>query len=165
MQELLAPEQCVFHNREWVSIGTRVERAKDIESITSIPEKVLVSGLTMALDEEVNYADTDKTVGYRLCVAQRMSWASTRQATRDEDKAYSLMVRIDLYGIENERGVSDISYHTCRVCLGSIWPFCTVRACRMLFIDYKLRFYKLLETTPFSRGLVQIQSASRKFRP
>lgn len=74
MQELLAPSQVEFFDSDWNRIGTK-------NSLGTI-----VLGITGIKVDEFEEA----------CVAQKMSWASTRETTRIEDKAYSLM---GLFGV------------------------------------------------------------------
>jgi hypothetical protein len=75
LQELLAPEIMVFFDRDWKEIGTKLRMRKLIESVT---------GITHLINFEL------------ASVAQKMSWASKRQTTRVEDKAYCLM---GLFGV------------------------------------------------------------------
>ncbi|KAF5309272.1 hypothetical protein D9758_019069 [Tetrapyrgos nigripes] len=74
LQELLAPPYVVFLDENWVDIGTKWTLRHVLSSITSIPVGVLVG-------TELEQAS----------VAQRMSWAATRETTRPEDMAYCLM--------------------------------------------------------------------------
>ncbi|KAI6104904.1 heterokaryon incompatibility protein-domain-containing protein, partial [Pisolithus croceorrhizus] len=80
LQELIAPKQVNFFNRNWVPIGNKRHLASKLEEITGIPRKVLADGLA----------------GKSLSVAQIMSWAANRKTTREEDRAYSLM---GLFGV------------------------------------------------------------------
>ncbi|KAI5997548.1 heterokaryon incompatibility protein-domain-containing protein [Pisolithus albus] len=75
LQELIAPKQIEFFNKNWASIGNKQHLAPVLEEITTIPCDVLRDGLA----------------GKRLSVAQIMSWAADRKTTRVEDRAYSLM--------------------------------------------------------------------------
>ena len=75
LQELIAPESVVFFSRGWTLLGTKITLLEVIHDITKIDGGVLLH--TKALDE--------------ASVAQRMSWASTRETTRVEDQAYSLL--------------------------------------------------------------------------
>ncbi|KAG2417117.1 hypothetical protein HFD88_008335 [Aspergillus terreus] len=75
LQELIAPDTVVFLNEDWEEIGTRDTLQYDISETTGIPLTIL-SGA-----EELG----------AFSVAQRMSWASGRQTSRIEDRAYSLM--------------------------------------------------------------------------
>ena len=75
LQELLAPSTVVFFNCNWIEIGTKSSLYDTIVSVTGIKR--------LANFEEA-------------CVAQKMSWASRREATRLEDMAYCLM---GLFGV------------------------------------------------------------------
>jgi hypothetical protein len=75
LQELLAPSAVVFYNHDWIEIGTKSSLYDLITSITGI--KPLA-----------NYAEAS--------IAQKMSWASQRETTREEDIAYCLM---GLFGV------------------------------------------------------------------
>ncbi|KAF5344901.1 hypothetical protein D9758_011536 [Tetrapyrgos nigripes] len=74
LQELLAPSYVVFLDRNWADIGTKWSLRHVVSAVTSIPIGVLVG------------TDMEKA-----SVAQRMSWAATRETTRPEDMAYCLM--------------------------------------------------------------------------
>ena len=75
LQELVAPEHVQFVDAHWQEIGTKSDRAQDIASRMSIDVGTLRDSKRM----------------YSQCVAQRMSWAAHREATREEDLAYSLL--------------------------------------------------------------------------
>ncbi|KAI6150121.1 heterokaryon incompatibility protein-domain-containing protein [Pisolithus thermaeus] len=75
LQELIAPKQVKFFNKNWVYIGDKQSSARELEEITGIPCDVLMIGLAAK----------------RLSVAQITSWAADRKTTRVEDRAYSLM--------------------------------------------------------------------------
>ncbi|KAI6118054.1 heterokaryon incompatibility protein-domain-containing protein [Pisolithus sp. B1] len=80
LQELVAPKQLEFFNRNWMYIGNKRRLAPTLEKITRIPANILGQGLASE----------------RLSIAQIMSWAAHRQTTRVEDRAYSLM---GLFGV------------------------------------------------------------------
>ncbi|KIK13029.1 hypothetical protein PISMIDRAFT_119679, partial [Pisolithus microcarpus 441] len=80
LQELIAPKEVRFFNKDWVHIGSKWQLAPMLQDVTGIPSKVLRSGLA----------------GKHFCVAQIMSWAANRETTRVEDRAYSLM---GLFGV------------------------------------------------------------------
>ena len=80
LQELIAPSNIQFFNKDWQSIGYKRTLAPTLQKITGIPEHILVHGLR----------------GNRPCVAQIMSWAAYRTTTRVEDRAYSLMGLLDV---------------------------------------------------------------------
>ncbi|KAF4629091.1 hypothetical protein G7Y89_g9061 [Cudoniella acicularis] len=72
LQELLAPTFLLFIDRSWGNIGSREEWAEEIYSTTGIEEKQLRD--------------------FRSCsLATKLSWASNRHTTREEDRAYSLL--------------------------------------------------------------------------
>ncbi|KAK3686337.1 hypothetical protein LTR37_019927 [Vermiconidia calcicola] len=85
LQELLAPEQCAFFNSKFEFIGTKRLLATLISERTKIPELVL--------------SNAHSRWGHQIRsepVAVRMHWASSREATRVEDLAYSLL---GLFGV------------------------------------------------------------------
>ncbi|CAJ2501794.1 Uu.00g046470.m01.CDS01 [Anthostomella pinea] len=75
LQELLAPFRVLFYSAEWLSLGTKSELKHFISNITGIPSDVL------SRDAEL----------FKLPVATRMFWDSTRSTTREEDQAYCLL--------------------------------------------------------------------------
>ena len=80
LQELLAPALVIFMSKDWVRIGTKHELADVLRDITNIRALFLKRERTC----------------FVASVAERMSWASTRQTTRVEDEAYCLL---GLFGI------------------------------------------------------------------
>ncbi|KAH6683868.1 heterokaryon incompatibility protein-domain-containing protein, partial [Halenospora varia] len=70
LQELIAPDNIIFFDREWTEIGTKLSLRETIERITGITHLVQPDD---------------------ACVAQKMSWAARRETTRPEDQAYCLM--------------------------------------------------------------------------
>ncbi|TBU61553.1 heterokaryon incompatibility protein-domain-containing protein [Dichomitus squalens] len=75
LQELLAPRVLVFISKGWRVLGTKAILATVIEDVTGIERAILT-----------HEASLDS-----VSVARRISWASRRQTTREEDEAYSLM--------------------------------------------------------------------------
>lgn len=74
LQELLAPKEVVFYSREWIEMGSKEDLATTISEITGIdPEALGTLNIT------------------RFSIAERMSWASSRVTTRQEDIAYCLL--------------------------------------------------------------------------
>ncbi|KAL8954792.1 MAG: hypothetical protein Q9193_007081 [Seirophora villosa] len=71
LQELLAPSEIIFCNRDWITIGNKRDLKNDIQIATNITADYL---------EDFRKAS----------VATKMSWASKRQTSRVEDRAYSL---------------------------------------------------------------------------
>lgn len=92
LQELIAPTCVEFFAENWSAIGTRFERYKEIADTTSIDPDVLL---------RVHPVDS-------FSAAERLSWASHRNVTREEDEAYSLLGLFDvnmplLYGEGREK--------------------------------------------------------------
>ena len=80
LQEMIAPSNIQFFNKNWQIIGDKKAHACALEVITQVPVHILTQGL----------------FGRRPCVAQIMSWAASRKTTRVEDRAYSLMGLLDV---------------------------------------------------------------------
>ncbi len=92
LQELIAPVSVEFYAKNWEPIGTKLERHREIAVITLITQNVLTR--TEAID--------------LFSTAEKLSWASHRQVTREEDEAYSLLGLFDvnmplLYGEGREK--------------------------------------------------------------
>ncbi|KAH6675387.1 heterokaryon incompatibility protein-domain-containing protein [Plectosphaerella plurivora] len=80
LQELLAPTVILFFSRGWV-------RLQQINTLT-----YFISSVT-GIEEEYLRHERDLS---EASVAKRMSWAASRQCTRDEDVAYCLMGIFDI---------------------------------------------------------------------
>ncbi|KAM0709289.1 hypothetical protein Q7P35_003327 [Cladosporium inversicolor] len=74
LQELLAPTKLHFYDSEWSPIASKYELSAELEGITGIPRLAL---------HKFRHDD--------FCIAEKMSWASRRQTTREEDSAYCLL--------------------------------------------------------------------------
>ncbi|KAI1150269.1 hypothetical protein F4825DRAFT_468304 [Nemania diffusa] len=74
LQELIAPTDIVFYSKDWEAFGTRSKLSAILAEITLIDESYLNG---RPLDD--------------ASVAQRMSWASKRITSREEDLAYCLL--------------------------------------------------------------------------
>lgn len=79
LQELLAPYEVIFLASDWSEIGTKKSLRSVVSRVTHISEKVL---------QECRWDE--------YSVAQKMSWAASRQTTRLEDAAYCLMGLFDV---------------------------------------------------------------------
>ena len=79
LQELIAPIDVLFFDLYWNEIGSRESLRGDIESVTGVPQPVLINGSL-----------------HGHCIAEIMSWAGRRETTRLEDRAYSLL---GLFGV------------------------------------------------------------------
>lgn len=75
LQELLAPSEVIFVDKEWQKIGTKSSLKDELSRVTRIPVNALLG---------------DDNLG-SFSIAQRMSWAAKRVARKIEDRAYSLM--------------------------------------------------------------------------
>ncbi|KAI0136464.1 heterokaryon incompatibility protein-domain-containing protein [Xylariales sp. AK1849] len=87
LQELLAPRNVRFFSASWEYLGDKVTLQHFITPMTGIAARVL----------------EHRTPPSDVPVATRMHWASKRETTRDEDKAYCLLGLFDanmplLYG-------------------------------------------------------------------
>ncbi|KAM7202911.1 Heterokaryon incompatibility protein (HET) domain containing protein [Naviculisporaceae sp. PSN 640] len=80
LQELIAPRHVVFFDKEWNEIGDKHGLSEQLSSITGIPVELLRGEASLS----------------EYSVAKRMSWASKRQTTRDEDIAYCLLGLFDI---------------------------------------------------------------------
>ena len=75
LQELIAPAARLFFDATWNVISGDKAILHGIQEATGLPQSVLQNS-----NEDVKF-----------CAAQRMSWASKRKTTREEDMAYCLM--------------------------------------------------------------------------
>lgn len=74
LQELLAPKRVLFFDAGFACLGEKTQLVSLISQASWIPKEYVV-----ASPSEIRKA----------CVAERMKWASGREATRIEDRAYS----------------------------------------------------------------------------
>lgn len=85
LQELLAPRSVKFVSKGWKGFGTREALGETIAEITGI---------------EIQYHGYESYGGMKAKkanIATRMKWASSRNTTRIEDEAYSLLGIFNLY--------------------------------------------------------------------
>ena len=80
LQELIAPASVEFFSKDWELLGDKVSLERHICEITKIPCSVLRGSLLA-----------------NVSTTERMSWAETRQTTREEDMAYSLLGIFDVH--------------------------------------------------------------------
>ena len=80
LQELIAPTSVEFFSKNRKLLGDRKSLERYICEITGIPCKAL-RGCPLA----------------KFSITERMSWIETRQTTREEDMAYSLLGMFDVY--------------------------------------------------------------------
>ena len=82
LQELIAPTEVVFYDSLWNEIGHLRQIRADVAKVTKIEIGCLGSD--------------DKRLLHRQSVATRMSWASRRETSREEDIAYCLLGLFDV---------------------------------------------------------------------
>ena len=80
LQELIAPPRLIFYSQDWSVLGKKKNMIDQLCSITNIDREVL----------------RDPWTKKHVCIARRMSWASKRDVTRDEDESYCLMGIFDV---------------------------------------------------------------------
>ena len=87
LQELLAPKDVIFYDRQWNELGKKSDHADWISKIAGIDPKALLP------DPDTN----DESISLRsFCVAKKMSWASRRETRHREDIAYCLLGIFDV---------------------------------------------------------------------
>jgi hypothetical protein len=106
LQELIAPALVEFFSKEGEKLGNQISLDRHIREITGIPVKAL-HGSPMS-----SFSDTE-----------RMSWAETRETTREEDKAYSLLGIFDvnmplIYGERGEKALKRLREEIAKVSKG-----------------------------------------------
>ena len=80
LQELLAPPDLRFYDRNWNVLGTKQDLGSVLTKVTGVDENIL----------------RGKDSLESRSIAQRMSWASRRETTREEDMAYCLLGIFDV---------------------------------------------------------------------
>ena len=80
LQELITPKSVKFFSKDGELLGDRKSLERHIYKITRIPSRALRGGPLA-----------------KFSATERMSWAETRQTTREEDKAYSLLGIFNVY--------------------------------------------------------------------
>ncbi|KAI0805662.1 hypothetical protein GGR55DRAFT_654499 [Xylaria sp. FL0064] len=75
LQELLAPQEMQFYDKDWTYMGTKMEMADTLAHVTGIKARYLTGA--------ENFREA--------CIAAKMSWMATRTTTREEDMAYSML--------------------------------------------------------------------------
>ncbi|KAK4090734.1 hypothetical protein Purlil1_4870 [Purpureocillium lilacinum] len=82
LQELIAPRDVVFLNREWRVLGDKTGLRRQLRDITRIADAVLAGGD----DEEGPPLDLAA-----VPACNKLAWAAGRRTTRPEDEAYCLL--------------------------------------------------------------------------
>ncbi|KAK2758016.1 hypothetical protein FQN54_004422 [Arachnomyces sp. PD_36] len=103
LQELLAPGELVFFSSDWTEIANRNDLTSEISTITGIDRSFLLTSNNKDISPNISPNTLGEDVGSapwstsrsgalsRASIAERMSWASTRETTRTEDTAYCLL--------------------------------------------------------------------------
>ncbi|KAK4159409.1 heterokaryon incompatibility protein-domain-containing protein, partial [Cladorrhinum sp. PSN259] len=94
LQELFAPNIVLFFNSAWTAIGTRGDK-HIVESISKSKTTRIEKQFLFKRNEYTMPTDVREFFKY-VPVAQKMAWASGRQTTRIEDRAYSLLGLFDI---------------------------------------------------------------------
>jgi len=102
LQELLAPKSLSFFDSQWTEIGSKSELG------ASIAKRTRIAQWALSFFDPRHYS-----------VAQKMAWASGRQTSRIEDRAYSLLGIFDvnlplLYG-EGEKAFTRLQEEIMRL--------------------------------------------------
>jgi hypothetical protein len=106
LQELIAPEYCIFFTAAWTVIGHKhhwkLTKCPCNRRSTDEPQELLewgpdlLSKLATITHIQVRILTGTRAVSSGASVAQRMSWASQRATTRIEDRVYSLLGIFDI---------------------------------------------------------------------
>ncbi|KAI0380797.1 heterokaryon incompatibility protein-domain-containing protein [Hypomontagnella monticulosa] len=80
LQELLAPRNIRFYNRQWTYIGDKISLGWLLSKITNIDKGILAGNIPLS----------------EVPVARRMSWAAKRKTEKVEDLAYCLLGIFDI---------------------------------------------------------------------
>jgi hypothetical protein len=89
LQELIAPSSLIFFSREWSELGTKSSLKDIVSEVTTIQSEVL-SG-------QGGTTSFSPYILQNFSIAQKMSWTASRETTREEDSAYSLMGIFDVH--------------------------------------------------------------------
>ncbi|KAK1240206.1 hypothetical protein MKX08_007648 [Trichoderma sp. CBMAI-0020] len=85
LQELLAPPSVRFFDSTWLEFGDKISLREQISVATGISQEVLIDS-AIDVHRAMNFTS----------IAQRMSWASRRTTTKEEDIAYCLLGIFDV---------------------------------------------------------------------
>jgi hypothetical protein len=105
LQELLAPSSVQFFSQSWSLFGTKSGESGDVSFVTRLSAITGIPSVVLQCHGQIR----------NQAVAWRMSWASRRQTTREEDVAYSLMGLFDvnmpiLYGEGGEKAFERLQH-------------------------------------------------------
>lgn len=80
LQELIAPNNMEFFDRDWCFIGAKEDLGPLLSRITKVDLGVLENNSTLS----------------SIPIGRKMAWAAGRETTREEDRAYSLLGIFDI---------------------------------------------------------------------
>ena len=89
LQELIAPWELEFFDRDWKSLGDRTRLCDEIHRITLIDRRIFGPRSSVDLPRLTHLA--------YVPAARKMSWASSRHTSRAEDQAYCLLGLFDVH--------------------------------------------------------------------
>lgn len=92
LQELIAPNNLVFYDKNWSEIGDRRSLVIEISSATSI-YRGLLSRYDLSPRDNLQHL-REQLSG--VCIAAKMGWVSKRRTTEPEDIAYCLLGLFDV---------------------------------------------------------------------
>jgi hypothetical protein len=94
LQELIAPHEVFFYQRDWRFIGFRSSMATFLSKVTGISHDILCQGTAKAQEEKTHFSRSSthkqRTIS-QFSAAVKFSWASARTTSREEDQSYSLL--------------------------------------------------------------------------
>lgn len=107
LQELIAPERVLFYNKDWIGCGSRNLYDPGSYGKHSFEDRSNVIATITRIDVTLLKLTNRKAIKRRLHAipaCQKMSWASDRKTTKDEDVAYCLIGIFDIPHMYLKRG-------------------------------------------------------------
>lgn len=80
LQELLAPRNVHFYDKNWKTLGDKIDLQGQLSSLTRVDKEYLLGSCSVG----------------EASIAKRMSWMANRTTTRVEDRAYCLLGLFDV---------------------------------------------------------------------
>jgi hypothetical protein len=109
LQELIAPERVLFYNKRWQGCGSKNDYSPGLHDQTQYPflnrskELADITNIDIAL-LRLQDRKAIKTKLDSIPACQKMSWASDRNTTKDEDMAYCMIGIFDISHMYLKRG-------------------------------------------------------------
>lgn len=107
LQELIAPERVLFYNEDWIGCGSRNDYDPGSYLKHSFQDRSEEIAMITHVDPAPLKLTKRKDIKRRLDsipACQKMSWASDRKTTKDEDMAYCLIGIFDIPHMYWKRG-------------------------------------------------------------